>query len=91
MAHRCRTCRVVHYFEDSAIEYPPPETLALFNPLIMPLLEAAREFEASAAEGAPVGTPTQFVEWLSIDVEHATGVQGRTSHGVGRNHRDTAA
>ncbi len=73
MAHRCRSCRGIHYTNDAPVLYPTPDTLALFDPLILPLFEAAREFEKAAKEGDSVGSPVEFVEWLSVDVKHAAG------------------
>lgn len=72
MAHRCRTCGEPHFAANSAIRFPRPEELAALDPLMPQLLEAAREFEANAAEGADVGTPVEWVKALAVECRQHT-------------------
>ena len=66
IAHRCRTCRQVHYGSTAIVSYPPPSALAVLDPFLVTLLQAAAEFVSYGS-----GTPVEFVEWLSIDTAYA--------------------
>ena len=76
MAHRCRVCGEAHFSSARAIAFPFPEKLARINPVILDLLEAARDFE-SCADGQEVGTPVEFVEWLARETQRAALLSAR--------------
>ena len=71
MAHRCRVCGEPHHGPDERIAYPSPPQLAALDPLIIPLLQAAREFDALGHESA-----VAFVQWLATDTKKAAELRG---------------
>jgi hypothetical protein len=69
MAHQCRTCGEAHFATASAVTYPLPDRLALIDPLLPDLIEAAREFVSFGP-----GDALEFVQWLTVDVQRAAGM-----------------
>jgi hypothetical protein len=75
MASRCRTCR--HLLPKPNPVLPPLELLMALAPLMVPLMDAAGEFE-----GYGSGTPSEFLRWLDVDVQRAVGIEGGRRSGI---------